>query len=137
MSNGRTMRCCRGCAAASSAIGAVTWRRPRKPQSIPSRRVHHATDDRRIVHAVPDPSRTHRQGLPRSRAVALEEPHMSRRSRIWLAVAVVFTLVNLGGAVVAIAAGEAAHTAPPAVLLLVGGAWVWRLAPSRSASRDG
>jgi len=61
---------------------------------------------------------------------------MSRRSRIWLAVAVVFTLVNLGGGVVAIAAGEAAHTALHAVLLLVGVAWVWRLAASRSASRD-
>src|SRR6266850_1458089 len=98
--------------------------------------LHHATDDRRIVHAVPDPSRTHRQGLPRSRAVAPEEPHMSRRSMIWLAVAVVFTLVNLGGGVAAIAAGEAAHTALHAVLLLVGVAWVWRLAASRSASRD-
>ena len=48
---------------------------------------------------------------------------MSRRSKLWLAAAVVFVAVNLGGAVYAAVAGELAHTALH-VVLLVPGTWL-------------
>jgi hypothetical protein len=51
---------------------------------------------------------------------------MSRRStRIWLALASIFTLINIGGAVVAVVWGEAMHTAVH-VALTVAGAWLVR-----------
>lgn len=59
---------------------------------------------------------------------------MTRHSRIWLAVAVLFTLVNLGGAVWAVARGELFHTGIHAGLLVVGAYAVGRLAARRIAS---
>lgn len=53
---------------------------------------------------------------------------MTRRSRLWLGLASVFTLINAGGAVFAAAATEAMHTAVHVVLLAVGAYAVWRLA---------
>jgi hypothetical protein len=44
----------------------------------------------------------------------------SRRSSVWLAVAVVFSLANLGGAVLAAIQGELVHTLLHVVLLLFG-----------------
>lgn len=54
---------------------------------------------------------------------------MTRRSKIWLAVASLFTLINLGGAVYAAALGEGLHTALHVGLLLPGAYLMWRLAP--------
>lgn len=45
---------------------------------------------------------------------------MSRRARIWLAVAVVFILGNVGGGIFAAAQGEPMHAGLHAVLALVG-----------------
>lgn len=59
---------------------------------------------------------------------------MTRHPRIWLAVAVLFTLVNLGGAVWAVARGELLHTGIYAGLLVVGAYAVGRLAARRIAS---
>lgn len=58
---------------------------------------------------------------------------MTRRSRIWFVVAVLFSLVNMGGAVFAALKGEPVHTGIHAGLLLIGGYLVWRLAPKRVA----
>jgi hypothetical protein len=52
---------------------------------------------------------------------------MSRRN-LWLAAAVVFTVINFGGAVYAAATGELMHTAGH-VALLLGGYLVWQLVP--------
>ena len=60
---------------------------------------------------------------------------MTRRSKIWLVLAGVFTLVNVGGIPMAVAAGEALHTTAHVGLALLGAYLVWRLAP-RSARRD-
>jgi hypothetical protein len=60
---------------------------------------------------------------------------MTRRSKVWLAVAVLFTLLNLGGAVMAAAQGELLHSASHVALTLVGAYVVWRLAPGRYARR--
>ena len=60
---------------------------------------------------------------------------MTRRSKVWLAVAVLFTLVNLGGAVMAAAQGEVLHSASHVALTLLGAYLVWRIAPGRYARR--
>ena len=54
---------------------------------------------------------------------------MTRWSRIWLVVAVVFTLINLAGAGMAAGGGEGRHALLHVALMLVGGYFVWRLAP--------
>jgi hypothetical protein len=51
----------------------------------------------------------------------------SRRTRIWLAVAVVFSLANLGGAAVGAAQGELVHTLVHVVLLVFGAFAAYRL----------
>jgi hypothetical protein len=64
-----------------------------------------------------------------------EELLMTRRSKVWLVVAVLFTIVNFAGGVIAAAAGELLHTGVHAGLLLLGAYVVWRLAPRRYARR--
>ncbi len=59
---------------------------------------------------------------------------MDRRSKVWLA-AVVFTVINFGGGVIAAAQGEPIHAGVHAGLLLLGGYFAWRLAPMRYARR--
>ncbi len=56
------------------------------------------------------------------------------RSRIWTAVAAIFTVVNVAGAVIAAMQGEAIHTGVHVLLSLIGAYFVWRLAPWRSRS---
>lgn len=58
---------------------------------------------------------------------------MTRRSKVWWVVAVVFSLVNLAGAIFAALQGEPVHTGIHGGLLLIGGYLVWRLAPKRVA----
>jgi hypothetical protein len=60
---------------------------------------------------------------------------MTRRSKVWLVVAVLFTFANLGGAVIAAVRGELLHTGVHAGLLLLGAYLAWRLAPMRYARR--
>lgn len=60
---------------------------------------------------------------------------MTRRSKVWLVVAGVFTAVNVGGAVYAGALGEMSHTGLHVVLSLLGAYVVWRLAPGGYARR--
>ena len=60
---------------------------------------------------------------------------MTLRSKVGLVAAVLFTLVNLGGAVYAALQGEAAHAGLHGALLFVGAYFVWRLAPTRDAGR--
>lgn len=63
---------------------------------------------------------------------------MTRRSRIWLAVAALFTGVNLAGGIYAAVMGEVLHTATHCVLLVLGGYWMWWIASRarpRKASR--
>lgn len=52
---------------------------------------------------------------------------MTRRSRIWLVVAVLFTLINAFGAVPAFVAGELLHTGAHVVLAFVGAYYVRRI----------
>jgi hypothetical protein len=52
---------------------------------------------------------------------------MTRRTKVWLAVAVLFTLVNLAGIPFAAVAGEVLHTAAHVVLTVLGAYWVWVL----------
>ena len=52
-----------------------------------------------------------------------------QRAKLWFVVASLFTLVNVGGAVMAAVAGEALHAAAHVVLVFVGAYFVWRLAP--------
>lgn len=59
---------------------------------------------------------------------------MSRAAKVGLVVAVLFVLVNLGGAGIAAASGEWIHTGLHAVLVLVGELVVWRLARRRFAN---
>ena len=59
---------------------------------------------------------------------------MTRRHKLWLAVAVIFTLVNLGGGVYAAVQGALLHTCIHAVLVLLGEYVVWRLLPRRVAN---
>jgi hypothetical protein len=56
------------------------------------------------------------------------------RSRIWTAVAAIFTVVNVAGAVMAAMQSEAIHTGVHVLLSLIGAYFVWRLAPRRSGS---
>ena len=58
----------------------------------------------------------------------------SRRSKRWLAVAVIFTVVNLAGGVVAAAMGELIHASVHAGLMLLGANVVWLLAARRDTS---
>lgn len=58
---------------------------------------------------------------------------MTRRSKVWLAVAVLFIVVNLIGAVMAALQGELLHTGIHAGLVLLGEYFVWRLAQRRVA----
>ena len=58
---------------------------------------------------------------------------MTRRPKLWLAVAVLFSLVNFAGGVIAAARGELLHAGTHAGLLLLGAYLVWRLAPRRYA----
>ena len=58
---------------------------------------------------------------------------MTRRTRIWLAAAVLFTIVNVAGGVVAAAGGELRHASLHVVLTLVGAYAVVRLAPKLNA----
>lgn len=58
---------------------------------------------------------------------------MTRRSRIWLVVAALFSVVNLAGGVVAAAQAEPIHASVHAALALLGAFLVWRLLPSRPA----
>ena len=62
---------------------------------------------------------------------------MTRRSKVWLVLAVLFTLVNLAGIVFAAAAGEVAHTALHVVLSVLGAIVVKLLASTRNARRFG
>lgn len=56
---------------------------------------------------------------------------MTRRSGIWLVVAVLFVVANLAGAVFAAARGELLHACIHAVLMLLGAYFVGRLAVRR------
>lgn len=60
---------------------------------------------------------------------------MTWRSKIWLAVAVLFTAINLAGAVFAAARVEVLHASTHVVLTLLGGYAIWRLVPGRDARR--
>lgn len=61
---------------------------------------------------------------------------MTRRTKIWLGIASVFTLVNLGGFIVAAAGGEGGHALVHLALLVPGVYWVWRLVSPRGARGD-
>jgi len=52
-----------------------------------------------------------------------------KRAKLWFVVASLFTLINLGGAVVAAVTGGVLHTAAHVGLSLLGAYFVWRLAP--------
>jgi hypothetical protein len=52
-----------------------------------------------------------------------------QRAKLWLVAALLFMLINLGGAGMAAVAGEVLHTAAHVGLLLLGAYFVWRLAP--------
>ncbi|MFN2398528.1 MAG: hypothetical protein ABR543_07775 [Gemmatimonadaceae bacterium] len=54
---------------------------------------------------------------------------MTRRSKIWLVVASLFTLINLAGAGYAAALGEGLHTALHVGLMFPGAYLMWRLWP--------
>jgi hypothetical protein len=58
---------------------------------------------------------------------------MTRRSKVWLVVGVLFILVNFGGGVYAAAEGELLHAGAHAGLLLLGAYLVRRLVPRRHA----
>lgn len=60
---------------------------------------------------------------------------MTRRSRIWLVVALLFLAVNLAGGVVAAASREWLHAGVHAALTLLAAYLVWRLAPKRPPRR--
>jgi hypothetical protein len=53
---------------------------------------------------------------------------VTRRPKLWLVVASIFTFINVVGAPFALAAGEGLHTAAHVVLSVVGVFWVWHLA---------
>lgn len=54
---------------------------------------------------------------------------MTRRSKLWMALAAVFTLVNVGGVGIAAVRGEWLHTAVHVALMFIGTYAVWRLTP--------
>lgn len=53
---------------------------------------------------------------------------MTRRSKLWLAAASLFNLINAAGGGYAVALGEEVHAAVHAGLLVLGTLWAWRLA---------
>jgi hypothetical protein len=53
---------------------------------------------------------------------------MTRRSKLWLAVASLFTFINVGGAGFAVAGGEDLNAAAHVGLAVLGAYFVWRLA---------
>jgi hypothetical protein len=59
---------------------------------------------------------------------------MTRFSRIWLVVAVLFSVLNLLGAGMALVQWELLHAGIHVGLMLLGAYFVWRLAPNRVAS---
>ncbi len=59
---------------------------------------------------------------------------MLRPSKIWLVMAVLFTLVNAAGGVFAVVHGEVIHAAVHAALVLLGEYAIWWLSPRRLAS---
>ena len=59
---------------------------------------------------------------------------MSRRSRIWLVVAVLFSLLNLAGATYAAMQHELLHACTHGVLMLVGALVVRRIVVQRLAA---
>lgn len=61
---------------------------------------------------------------------------MTRRSKIWLAVAALFTAINLAGAVYAAFVAEPMHAAVHVVLLFVGGYWIRQLVPRAPKSEE-
>ena len=61
---------------------------------------------------------------------------MSRRTKIWLAVAVLFAVVNLAGAGFAIAAWELPHAGLHVALMLIGAYAVGRIAAGRVEQRS-
>jgi hypothetical protein len=60
---------------------------------------------------------------------------MTRRSKVWLAVASLLNVINAGGGGYAAALGEGVHAAVHAGLLLLGTFWAWRLA-TRTDQQD-
>lgn len=54
---------------------------------------------------------------------------MTRRSKLWLYGSLLFTFVNIGGAVFAAALGEVAHAMVHAVLVPLGLYVAWRVGP--------
>lgn len=52
---------------------------------------------------------------------------MTRRTRIWLVVASVFTVINVGGGVFAAMMREGPHAGIHVVLTAVGVYWMWRV----------
>jgi len=60
---------------------------------------------------------------------------MDRRSKLWLAAASLFNLINASGGGYALAMGEEAHAGVHAVLLVLGTWWAWRVATR--APREG
>ncbi|HEU4643769.1 MAG TPA: hypothetical protein VFS44_15030 [Gemmatimonadaceae bacterium] len=60
---------------------------------------------------------------------------MDRRSRIWLVLAVLFTLINAAGAVFAAARREVLHTSVHVALTALGVWLVWLLAPGHGVRR--
>lgn len=63
----------------------------------------------------------------------LREERAIRRSRIWWLVAVLFTLVNVGGAAIAAINGEVLHADVHGALAFVGAYFVWRFSTRRVA----
>lgn len=59
---------------------------------------------------------------------------MAQRSRVWWMVALCFSLANLAALIFAAVQKEQMHTDVHMALLLLGGYFVWRLAPGRVAS---
>lgn len=59
---------------------------------------------------------------------------MTRRSKVWMVVAVLFTLVNLAGAGVAAAEGELIHACLHVGLMLLSAVFLGRLAARQVAS---
>jgi hypothetical protein len=59
---------------------------------------------------------------------------MTRHSRVWWVVALVFTVGNLVAAIYSAAQAEQLHTDLHIALVLVGGYFVWRLTPKRVAN---
>jgi hypothetical protein len=58
---------------------------------------------------------------------------MTRRAKVWLVVAVLFTVANAGAAVVAASWGQPRHAGVHVALALLGAWLAWQLAPRRDA----